>query len=45
MGLFAIFKKPDDARPDPNSPREHHYTFAYKALPGLAFADPDALFR
>jgi hypothetical protein len=24
----------------PESPRMHHYNFAYKALPGLVFADP-----
>ena len=26
--------------PAPKLPRMHHYNFAYKALPGLAFADP-----
>src|SRR6185369_13559683 len=25
---------------EPQSPRLHHYNFAYKALPGLAFTDP-----
>ena len=41
MGLFDIFKKQAAAPSDPKSPRKHHYNFAYKALPGLAFADPD----
>lgn len=29
-----------DTRIQPELPRMHHYNFAYKALPGLAFADP-----
>ena len=29
-----------DAANLPESPRMHHYNFAYKALPGLVFADP-----
>jgi hypothetical protein len=40
MGLFDIFKKHSAAQSNPKTPRKHHYTFAYKALPGLAFADP-----
>jgi hypothetical protein len=39
MGLFNIFKK-GNASSNPESPRMHHYNFAYKALPGLAFTDP-----
>lgn len=40
MGLFDIFKKQTATQSDPKTPRNHPYTFAYKALPGLAFADP-----
>jgi hypothetical protein len=42
MGLLDIFRKPAGAGPGgkPQQPRRHHYNFAYKALPGLAFADP-----
>lgn len=41
MGLFDIFKrtKGGAAHNDPQPPRRHHHAFAYKALPGLAFAD------
>ncbi len=43
MGLFDIFKgaKGNAADKNPQPMREHHYAFAYKALPGLAFADPE----
>ena len=42
MGMFNIFKKKDVVSGgDSDKPRRHHYSFAYKALPGLAFADPD----
>ncbi len=40
MGLFDIFKKAAPTPSDLKVPRKHHYTFAYKALTGLAFADP-----
>jgi hypothetical protein len=40
MGLFNVFKK-DKADSAPESPRKHHYYFAYKALPGLAFTAPN----
>lgn len=40
MGLFDIFNKPAATPSDPKAPRKHHYTFAYMALPGLAFAGP-----
>jgi hypothetical protein len=42
MGFFDRFKKSSAAAPNqkPQQPRRHHYNFAYKALPGLAFADP-----
>jgi TPR repeat protein len=41
MGLFDIFKKAkkDSLQGNQQSPRLHHYQFAYRALPGLAFAD------
>jgi hypothetical protein len=38
---LEVFKKEKGNFTDlPESPRMHHYNFAYKALPGLAFADP-----
>lgn len=32
--------KSDLPQHDPQSPRMHHYQFAYRALPGMAFSDP-----
>jgi len=41
MGLFGFFKKDTrDSLKQFEPPRKHHYDFAYKALPGLAFSDP-----
>jgi len=42
MGLFDIFKRTqkDTPQKERQPPRLHHYQFAYRALPGLAFADP-----
>jgi DNA-binding response OmpR family regulator len=42
MGLLDIFRgtKGNSSHNDPQRPRLHHYEFAYRALPGLAFADP-----
>jgi CheY-like chemotaxis protein len=39
MRLFGNFKRTKKDAPQPLPPRPHHYQFAYRALPGLAFAD------
>jgi CheY-like chemotaxis protein len=42
MRLIDIFKgtKNNSSQVESKPPRLHHYQFAYRALPGLAFADP-----
>jgi hypothetical protein len=40
--MFDFFKNKNSVSAvDSDKPRRHHYSFAYKALPGLVFADPD----